>query len=424
MSQGSMRPENGAPHWRSTLIAVCIAQATAILGFDFTLPFIPLYLQHDLGVHGIGQTAIWAGLISFGPAIPATIFGPIWGRLADRVGFRVMLLRAIISAAILLACMGLVPSAGVLLALRMIQGALTGTVYSAQALVAASVPERETGRSMGLLQMSVYMGATFGPIAGGVVAQFLGYRAAFAGAGILLAGAALVVFLYVHEPARKPAKVADAAPRPSFRSVILLPAFAGALVLTMVVQLANSSLYPIVPLFVQDLLHDGRGAASATGWVMAFSGVTAAGGSYLAGRLQRHIGLKPLIVAALVSSVALLIPQAFSGSYVAFLLLRGSAAVAFGALAGLVSVWAAISSPKDARGTAFGLLGAASSLGFGIGPLAGGALTALVGIRPVFVIAAMVLALLPSLLFGSAAAVSFARRTYNARGLRTVAEGE
>lgn len=423
MTQDLARPAE-AQNWRSTLVGVCVAQATAIVGFDFTLPFIPLYLQHDLGVHGIGQTALWAGLISFGPAIPATIFGPLWGRLADRVGYRVMLLRAIICAAILLACMGLVPSAGVLLALRMIQGALTGTVYSAQALVAASVPERETGRSMGLLQMSVYIGATFGPIAGGVVSELFGYRAAFAGAGILLAGAAVVVFFFVHEPDRKAHKPAEKTSRPSFVSVLLIPSFAAALVLTTVVQLANTALLPIVPLFVQELLRSGRGAAGATGWVMAFSGVTAAAGSYLAGRLQRYVGLKPLIVAALVASVVLLIPQAFAGSYVSFLLLRGAAAFAFGALFGLVGVWAAISSPKDAKGTAFGLLGAASSLGFGVGPLAGGALTALVGIRPVFIISAVSLAVLPVVLFGSVAAFSMARRTLTARGLRSVTEGE
>jgi MFS transporter, DHA1 family, multidrug resistance protein len=423
MAQEFARPPS-AQHWRSTLVAVCIAQATAIIGFDFTLPFIPLYLQHDLGVHGIGQIALWAGLISFGPAIPATIFGPLWGRLADRIGYRVMLLRAIVCAAIFLACMGLAPSAGVLLALRMIQGALTGTVYSAQALVAASVPERETGRAMGLLQMSVYIGATFGPVAGGVVAEVFGYRAAFAGAGILLASAAVVVYFFVHEPARKQAKVTEASPRPSFRSVLLMPAFAGALVFTIVVQLANTALLPIVPLFVQELLRSSRGAASATGWVMAFSGVTAAAGSYLAGRLQRHIGLKPLIVSALIASVLLLIPQAFAGSYIAFLLLRGIAAFAFGALFGLVGVWAAISSPKEAKGTAFGLLGAASSLGFGVGPLAGGALTAFVGIRPVFIISAATLALLPTVLFGSFAAFSFTRRSLSARGLRSIVEGE
>ncbi len=384
----------GAEKWRATLVAVCIAQATAIIGFDFTLPFVPLYLQQDLGVHGLGQIALWAGLISFGPAIPATICGPVWGRLADRIGYRVMLLRAMVCAAILLACMGAAPSPFILLALRMIQGALSGTVYSAQALVASSVPERETGRSMGLLQMSVYIGATFGPVAGGVVAQLLGYRAAFVGAGILLGAASVVVFVFVREPARKtPAEQKKA--RPSLWSVLAIPSFAGALLLTMVVQLSNTALFPIVPLFVQELLGRSSGVATATGWVMAFSGVTAAAGSYLAGRAQRRVGLKRPIIVALIAGTALLIPQAYAHSYIAFLLVRGLGSMAFGALFGLVGVWAAIASPKEAKGTAFGLLGAASSLGFGAGPLMGGMLTAAFGIRPVFIIAAASLVVLP-----------------------------
>jgi hypothetical protein len=48
----------------------------------------------------------------------------------------------------------------------------------------------------------------------------------------------------------------------------------------------------------------------------------------------------------------------------------------------------------------------------------------MVGIRPVFVIAAISLGLLPAVLFGSAAAISFARRAHFARGLHSVAEGE
>lgn len=279
-SQVSPSRATGAGNWRSLLAAVCTAQAIAIIGFDFTLPFIPLYLQHDLGVHGVGQTALWAGVIGFGPAIPATIFGPIWGRVADRYGYRVMLLRAMISAAVLLSCMGLVSSPWILLVLRMVQGSLTGTIFSAQALVAATVPEKETARSMGLLQMSVFVGATFGPVGGGAVAQAVGYRATFAAAGILLAAGAAIVFALVREPARRPAQHASGnAARASVASVLTIPAFAAALALTLLVQLSATALFPVLPLYVQDLLHTGNGVASSTGWLMAVSGMTAAAGS-------------------------------------------------------------------------------------------------------------------------------------------------
>jgi DHA1 family multidrug resistance protein-like MFS transporter len=390
MSQVASEASASTRHWRSTLIAVCIAQATAIVGFDFTLPFIPLYLQHDLGVHGVGQTALWAGLIGFGPAIPATIFGPIWGSIADRWGYRAMLLRATICAAVMLALMGFVPSAQVLLGLRMIQGALTGTTFSAQALVAATVPERETGRSMGLLQMSVSVGAMLGPIGGGLAAELLGYRAAFWGAGLLLATSALVVYFFAHEPPKHAGgRAAEMSEKPSMFSVLAVRPFLAALVLMLVAQLSATALFPIIPLFVQDLLGSAREVAADTGWVMAVSGLASAGGSYLAGRLQRRIGLRPLLTGAIAASAVLLLPQAFAGSFISFLVLRAGAAFMFGALFSLVGIWAAVSSPKSAKGTAFGLMGAASSMGFGAGPLLGGTVAAAAGIRPVFVFSAL-----------------------------------
>jgi DHA1 family multidrug resistance protein-like MFS transporter len=408
MSQDAA-PSIGAPRWRSSLVAVCISQATAIVGFDFTLPFIPLFLQHDLGVHGLGQTALWAGLIGFGPAIPATIMGPFWGRVADRVGYRFMLLRAVICASILLSVMALAPSPGVLLALRMIQGGLTGTIFAAQALVAASVPQKETGRAMGLLQMSVSLGATIGPIGGGALADALGFRAAFVGAGILLATSALGVFFFVREPERKHVSREAAKRHPSLLSVLAIPAFAGALALTLVVQLASTAMFPIIPLFVQELLHTTRNVAADTGWLFALSGIASAAGSYTAGRLQRHLGLKMMLFVCVGLSACLLIPQAFAGSFTFFLIARAVAQLSFGCLFGLVGTWAALSSPPDAKGTAFGLMGAASSLGFGAGPLLGGALAALVGIRPIFIIAASLLGSLP-IMFAAARAVGPAFR--------------
>jgi DHA1 family multidrug resistance protein-like MFS transporter len=394
---------NSSASWSRTLAAICVAQATAIAGFDFTLPFIPLYLQRNLGVHGLGQTALWAGLIGFGPAIPATIFGPMWGRLADRVGYRLMLLRAMACAAFMITLMGFAPSPGVLLALRMIQGGLTGTVFAAQALVASSVPEKETGRAMGLLQMSVYVGATFGPIGGGAVADLWGFRAAFVSAGCLLGLATLVVFAYVHEPARRGIHTIATSGRSrlSVKALLSVPAFAAALALTLLVQLAATAVFPVIPLYVGELLHGAPGVAAHTGWLFALSGISGALGSYSGGRLQRRVGLKPLLLVSVGLCSVLVAPQAFVDSFTSFLALRVAAACAFGALLGAVGTLAAVSSPANAKGAAFGLVGAASSLGFGCGPLLGGAIVALTGIRPLFVFSAGLLAVMPLALIGS-----------------------
>ncbi|HZU13612.1 MAG TPA: MFS transporter [Chloroflexota bacterium] len=398
--------------WRALVAAICVAQATAIVGFDFTLPFIPLYLQNDLGVHGLGAVALWSGLIGFGPSIPATIFGPVWGKLADRLGYRFMLLRAMICASIILAMMGLSPSPWILLGLRMLQGALTGTVFAAQALVASAVPEKETGRSIGLLQMSVFIGATMGPLGGGAVAALLDYRYCYLAAGLLLALATLVVYLFAWEPARAAhSRTTDEAV--SMLSVIAIPAFGLALALVLISQLAGTAMFPIIPLYVQDLLHSARNVAPDTGWLMAAAGLTAGAGSYLAGRLQRHLPLKPLVGAAVLLSALLLIPQAFVQSYTELLIVRCVATIAFGGLVSLVGMLAATTSPARAKGTAFGLMGAASSMGFGAGPLLGGALTATLGIRPIFVLAGLFLAGAPIALLGAAALPRLIRTSFS-----------
>jgi MFS family permease len=304
-------------------------------------------------------------------------------------------------SAVLLTLMGLAPSPVILLVLRMVQGGLSGTVFAAQALVAATSPEEEVTRSMGYLQMGVYVGATMGPIGGGAVAQTLGYRAAFVAAGILLATGGAVVFALVRDPKRRtPRRSLESASRPSILSVLLIPAFTAALIFTLIVQLASTAMLPLIPLYVQELLHSGRNAAADTGWLMALSGLSAAVGSYWCGRLSRHIGLKPLLLSTAVLSAALIAPQAFAGSFVAFLLMRAVAALAFGALWSLVGAWSAFASPRDAKGAAFGLVGAASSLGFGTGPLLGGVLAAATGIRPVFLISACLVGLMPVLLIG------------------------
>jgi DHA1 family multidrug resistance protein-like MFS transporter len=78
----------------------------AIVGFYFVLPFVPLYIQ-ELGVTGQSNVAMWAGLLTAGSALCMTVISPIWGVLADRLGRKPMVLRAMIAGAVILALMGI-----------------------------------------------------------------------------------------------------------------------------------------------------------------------------------------------------------------------------------------------------------------------------------------------------------------------------
>src|ERR1051326_8348822 len=74
---------NPTDHWRRNLAALWFAQFTAIFGFSFALPFLPVYLR-QLGVPAGGQLALWSGVAASASGMSLMVMGPIWGALADR----------------------------------------------------------------------------------------------------------------------------------------------------------------------------------------------------------------------------------------------------------------------------------------------------------------------------------------------------
>jgi EmrB/QacA subfamily drug resistance transporter len=106
------------------------------------------------------------------------------GRLGDLFGYkRLFLIGVVLFALASLAC-GLAPSAGLLVAFRLVQG-LTGAVMVPQvvALITASFPARERSRALGWYGATMGLGFVSGQILGGGLIQAdilgLGWRAIF-----------------------------------------------------------------------------------------------------------------------------------------------------------------------------------------------------------------------------------------------------
>jgi len=238
--------------WQRTLLVMAIAQTFSILGFSFVVPFLPLYVQ-QLGVHGTTRITLWAALLSGGSAIGMAVASPIWGVLADRYGRKIMVMRAAFSAALIIGLMGLVTSVYQLLALRLLQGMLTGTVSASQALVSAQTPRDRLGFALGLMQTAVFIGNSVGPLAGGLVAEAVGFRLSFGAAGLLLFTCGALVAAFIHEESRF--TEGEAAPRPEvlsgMRQVLAAPALLSMIGALFAVQFAITQVYPILPQFVQ-----------------------------------------------------------------------------------------------------------------------------------------------------------------------------
>src|SRR2546427_3980312 len=85
--------------WQVNLASLLAVLFVAFVGFYFSSPFLPLLMRH-LGVIDPRAVAIWSGvLIGLGPA-SAVIASPVWGRLADRIGGGLLLVRTVFCFAV------------------------------------------------------------------------------------------------------------------------------------------------------------------------------------------------------------------------------------------------------------------------------------------------------------------------------------
>src|SRR5205085_424772 len=90
---------------RLNLWATCAAQFLTLAGVTAVLPLLPLYLQH-IGVTDRATLKYWTGILGAAPFAVAVFATPVWGALADRVGYKPMVVRSVFGLALSTAGMG------------------------------------------------------------------------------------------------------------------------------------------------------------------------------------------------------------------------------------------------------------------------------------------------------------------------------
>jgi DHA1 family multidrug resistance protein-like MFS transporter len=390
--------------WQQNLRAIWFAELVAIVGFAVAIPILPLYVR-ELGVQGERQIRLWSGVIISAQAVTMAIFGPIWGALSDRFGRKLMVERAMFAGAVIMTLMGFAQSPQQLALLRTLQGCLTGTVTAATALVATSAPEERAGYALGTLQMAIYIGASAGPLLGGVVADTLGYRAAFFVTGILLLAAALGVLVFVEEPPRTkddPGESAsDSGAETSLRRRILshiAPVLASAPLLAilgvrLVMRLASRLVTPTLPLFVETIAPPNTRVATLTGLITGANALGGAIGGRQLGQLGDRIGYRSILAICALVSTLFYLPQSMVGRSIWLIPLQAGAGLAMGGILASVSASLAALSPRGREGIVYGVDASVVSIANAIGPMTGSSLAAWMGLRAPFLAAAIVFGL-------------------------------
>jgi len=340
------------------------------------MPFLPLYFQL-LGVHDVGDIAMWSGLsLGVTPAVTAML-APFWGRLADRYGRKIMVERSLVSFVVVMGAMAFVQKPWHVFALRALQGLFAGYGSLTLAMAADSAPRDRMAYAIGFVQTAQRLGPAIGPIVGGAVAQVAGLRRAFLVTAVFyLVAVLLVAFMYDEHGA--PHTQTDArAERLTFRNVLAFENFIVLMGVVFGLQFIDRSFGPVLPLFVAELGTPADRVPIVAGVLFSIAAGAGAVGHHFCGRLLRRAPARRVIA----GSVAI---GAIGAT--AYVLARGPWLLLLGTPVFGVAYTAASSvMPANARGAGFGLLTTASLAGLALSPIVNGILGA-TSIRAVFLL--------------------------------------
>ena len=367
---------------RRNVFAAAVAGGIGFTGFTLVMPFLPLYIA-ELGTTDLGEIAMWTGLtLGATPAVTA-ISAPLWGRVGDKYGSKVLVIRSLTAFILTKAGMAFVTAPWQLFALRALLGVFAGYGALTISMAAQSVPRDRMARAIGAVQTGHRLGPAVGPVIGGLLAPLVGLRNSFLFAAAFYAAAMVLVLVMYEDPPRRVDAAQARGGREVFSHLLRLPGFVLALFVIFGLQTVDRSFGPVLPLFVAQVGVDPQRVPIISGILFSLGAVAAAVGSQLAPRLlrdrsARHIIVAGTAIAALALAVIVVAPTVWlvGASMAVVGLAIGVATTAIYSVAGALL-------PADAHATGFGVMTTASLIGLAVSPVVAGFIGG-TGLRIVF----------------------------------------
>ena len=371
----------GDPAWQRNLFVCVMGSFSTIVAMTLLLPFLPLYVA-QLGVTDRAAIVQWSGAAFGATFFTAALTAPLWGRLGDRYGRKVNLIRASLGMAVAMSLIGLAQNIWELMALRLLVGLLGGYSSGSMVLVAAQTPKARSGWALGVLSAGIMAGNLVGPLVGGLLPPLVGVRMTFLLAGVVLFGSFIATATLIREQPRPPR---DATVKAETRWSAIpdrLPVVA-MLVTGFLLMLANMSIEPIITVYVGQLVPAAHVTAVA-GVVMAAAALGSILSSSWLGKLADRIGHAKLVITCLAVAGVLLVPQAFVTRDWQLVGLRFLMGLALGGLMPSITSIIRHNVPEAMVGGVLGYSISSQYVGQVIGPLAGGFIGGHFGMRWVF----------------------------------------
>jgi len=378
-------------HWKRNLTVCVLGSFTTIIAMTMLLPFLPLYVEH-LGVSDTAAIVQWSGIAYGATFLSAAFTAPLWGRIGDRYGRKLMLIRASLGMAIAMSLIGMAENIYQLVGLRLLAGLLGGYASGATILVAVQTPKARSGWALGMLSSGIMAGNLAGPLIGGVLPPLVGIRNTFflAGAMIFLTFLA-TVFLMKEAP--RPKRAAGAVKPAPVQAWSAIPDKKPVMTMFVVASLMMFSIMSIEPIITVYLIQlHTKNVTLMAGVVMSATALASMLSASRIGKLADRIGHWKVVMVCLAVAALLLIPQAFVTNEWELVVLRFLMGIALGGMLPGVAAIIRHSVPDKVAGTMLGYSTSSQYVGQVLGPLAGGYVGGHFGMPLVFIITCVLMA--------------------------------
>lgn len=375
--------------WQRNLLVLWFGTFMTGIGSSLIAPFISLYVD-SLADLSKSELSLWSGSIFASNFLMMAIVSPLWGRLADKYGRKPMLLRAAAGMAITIFLMGFVTAPWQLLALRLLMGLFSGFTSNSIALMAISTPKEKSGVVMSTLSTGNVAGTLIGPLVGGLVVTFAGYRATFWITGVVMAFVFLLAWRFVREHFTKTDAKVKVGGLKDVLTRVQHPAMIWSMLLTtLVVLMTNQSIAPVLTLFIREITPNTLNVNVMSGIIASAPGIVTLIMAPLLGRLGDRIGQQRILGVGLLVSLVIFILTIFVKDVWLLLVLRLLIGVSDAAIIPSVQAILAKNAPADVTGRIFSYNQSAQSIGAVAGPVIGSAVAAVFDYRFVFLAAAI-----------------------------------
>jgi DHA1 family multidrug resistance protein-like MFS transporter len=151
-----------------------------ITGVGIVVPLLPVYANH------LGASGIYIGLIFGSFSLSRSILLPFFGRWSDLKGRKPFIVIGLLTYAIVSVAFVLSTQVIHLIAIRFVQGIASAMIMPVvQAYIGDITSPGEEGFTMGLFNMSMFMGLSLGPVAGGLLSDHFSINTTFMAMGFL-----------------------------------------------------------------------------------------------------------------------------------------------------------------------------------------------------------------------------------------------